>query len=930
MADRSTIPQFTGAAYQGWAYKVRYGLMEKDLHSCVFGFRGGARTPCPVLIPLLTQAELLALPSTDVGANAVSANIAVSANSQRDVDAWLLMDMKAQAFIVKYLGASEHTHVRNCVYAYEMWESLRSFYELQGEIEIANAQAQLSAIIMTESEPITAYVRRLQDLHSLLDRLGESVPATKQATNLLNSLNTRYAPMVDNIQTWSQTAPHLYTVQNILSTLLQKDVREEINARKRGEPLGGGERPQAHYGGAGPSARHSGSSRGDKSGIQCHRCEKYGHFMRDCPQSGPMKCHKCGKPGHVKAMCRAGNEEKQQGGGKNLRCAHCKKTGHSVDSCFVLKRDKEGAARLAANSPSDYDASDDSLVYSASSSVFSSSTHPKMPLVLDSGATDHIFPSSSCFTEYSTKEIPLQCSFIYTADGKPHEVIGSGIVTLLLHNGMEQTTARIHALHVPSLNQTLISLGCINRRGKVAFNLSKAGVPTLTRNDKPWADLKTTSNGLLILSGRIVMPGPSTQPVNDDGGHAFSAGTDWHLRLGHPGLTMMRAMSGKGLIPSLTTSEIAAVQSCEVCCQAKMSQSPHKHVSESTEACQKMDRVHLDLSGPMAVASHHGGHSYFQAGMEIGCRLSFVHLLKHKSDALAVSKNAIAALESESGKSLKSLRTDGGGEYTSAAWGQYAMEKGINHELTAPYSPQQNGMAERLNRTLLEKMRCLLIWSKLPKSYWGVALLHANWLRNRLPTSALKGGVPIEAWTGRKHNLKMNHTFGCLVQYLKVGADKDPKSAKFASRTSFGIFLGMPVGQSGFLVFDPTRSGVLVRSDVKFFDDIPGYPRLMSAKARMEATPPRDDDFFTYFPDEDDAAPAPVPQPPLANDPPPTSLPHPITPIDVIQVSDDTELGVDNDNEDEEVDWVTTQEESIADRVSARRRAHFASFGDVL
>ena len=61
MADRSTIPQFTGAAYQGWAYKVRYGLMEKDLHSCVFGFRGGARTPCPVLIPLLTQAELLAL-----------------------------------------------------------------------------------------------------------------------------------------------------------------------------------------------------------------------------------------------------------------------------------------------------------------------------------------------------------------------------------------------------------------------------------------------------------------------------------------------------------------------------------------------------------------------------------------------------------------------------------------------------------------------------------------------------------------------------------------------------------------------------------------------------------------------------------------------------------------------------------------------------
>ena len=100
-----------------------------------------------------------------------------------------------------------------------------------------------------------------------------------------------------------------------------------------------------------------------------------------------------------------------------------------------------------------------------------------------------------------------------------------------------------------------------------------------------------------------------------------------------------------------------------------MSQSPHKHVSESTEACYKMDRIHLDLAGPMAVASHHGGYLYFQSGMEVGCRLSFVNLLKHKRDALAVSKVAIVALESESGKSLKSLRTDGGGGYVSAAWG---------------------------------------------------------------------------------------------------------------------------------------------------------------------------------------------------------------------------------------------------------------------
>lgn len=154
-----------------------------------------------------------------------------------------------------------------------------------------------------------------------------------------------------------------------------------------------------------------------------------------------------------------------------MKCTHCNKAGHTIEKCYVRKRDMEGAARLAASSTSDFDAQQ-SLSYNASSHVFSSRTNPKVPLILDSGATDHIFPSSDLLTEYSTIEIPLESSFIYTADNKPHEVKGSGIVTLLLHKGMEQTSIRLHALHVPSLGQTLVSLGCINRHGGVIFNLS--------------------------------------------------------------------------------------------------------------------------------------------------------------------------------------------------------------------------------------------------------------------------------------------------------------------------------------------------------------------------------------------------------------------------------------------------------------------------
>ena len=500
---------------------------------------------------------------------------------------------------------------------------------------------------MTESESLAVYVRRLQDLHDLLARLEEPVPPTKQATNLLNSLNSRYNSMVETIQTWSQSAPQLYTVQNIVSTLLKRDVREEINARKRGEPLGSGERPQAHFGGAGPSGRNSGSLGGGMKDVQCHNCRK------------------CGQVGHVIRDCKAGNSD-----GRNaVRCSYCKKPNHSVEECNQRKRDQEGAARLAASSPSEFDASD-SLTYSASSSVFSAGSNLKSPLILDSGATDHIFPSKACFTEYSTEKIPMTSAFIYTADKQPHEVKGIGIATLLLHQGMEQTTVRLHALHVPTLGQTLLSLNCLNKRGQVEFNLSKNGTPTLTQDGKTWADLKSTRNGLIMLSGHVVMP-KNKVSLSDEVqvmGKALSAGRDWHLRLGHPSLTMMNAMSTKGLIPKLTSSESEEVITCQICCQSKMGQTPHKHVDESTMECGKLDRLHLDLVGPMAATSRHGSFDYFQAGIDVGTRLSFVNLLKRKSDALTVSKVAIAALEVESNTNLKSLRTDGGGEYTSAAW----------------------------------------------------------------------------------------------------------------------------------------------------------------------------------------------------------------------------------------------------------------------
>ena len=119
-----------------------------------------------------------------------------------------------------------------------------------------------------------------------------------------------------------------------------------------------------------------------------------------------------------------------------------------------------------------------------------------------------------------------------------------------------------------------------------------------------------------------------------------------------------------------------------------------------------------------------------------------------------------ALAEKASGKKLKVLRTDGGGEYTSARFEEFLKCEGIRHERTIPRTPEQNGVAERMNRTLVETVRSMLSDSKLPQKFWAEALSTAVYLRNRSPAKAVRGTTPFEAWTSQKPTVGHLRVFG--------------------------------------------------------------------------------------------------------------------------------------------------------------------------
>ena len=140
---------------------------------------------------------------------------------------------------------------------------------------------------------------------------------------------------------------------------------------------------------------------------------------------------------------------------------------------------------------------------------------------------------------------------------------------------------------------------------------------------------------------------------------------------------------------------------------------------------------------------------------------TWVYVLKRKDEVFKCFLEWKDLVENCSGRKLKTLRTDNGGEYFSTNFGEYLRSEGICHERTVPKTPEQNGVAERMNRTLVETLRSMLADAKLPHSFWAEALSTAVYLKNRSPTKALKDMTPFEAWRNEKPRVEHLRVFGC-------------------------------------------------------------------------------------------------------------------------------------------------------------------------
>ena len=206
------------------------------------------------------------------------------------------------------------------------------------------------------------------------------------------------------------------------------------------------------------------------------------------------------------------------------------------------------------------------------------------------------------------------------------------------------------------------------------------------------------------------------------------------------------------------------------------------------------------------------GYLYFVTFIDDYSRYGYTYLLRHKSEVFSKFKEFKAEAETQLERNIKSLRSDRGGEYLSNEFIEYLAQQGITSQLSAPGTPQQNGVSERRNRTLLGMVRSMMSYSDLPTFLWGYALVTATYLLNLVPSKSVPK-TPCELWIGRKPSLSKLKIWGCPAYVLKGNPDK------LEARSKLLYFVGYPKGTRGYQFYDPQEHTVIISTHAVFLEE---------------------------------------------------------------------------------------------------------------
>ncbi|KAK0602044.1 hypothetical protein LWI29_029846 [Acer saccharum] len=598
---------------------------------------------------------------------------------------------------------------------------------------------------------MTDHINIMNTLFSQLTELGHKIEENERAELLLQSLPDSYDQLIINL------------TNNILVEYLVFDdvaaaVLEEESRRKNKEDRSKGSQ-QAE---ALTMTRGRSTERGPSG--------SHNHGRSKSRSRKNVKCYSCGKKGHVKSEC--WHNKKKSGDNRAPESS-------SSQGCVASTSD------------------DGEVLYSEGNTVAEGRKRFTDVWLLDSAATWHMTSRREWFHKYEH----VSGGSVFMGNDHALEIAGIGTIKIKIHDGTIRTIQEVR--HVKGLKKNLLSLGQLDDLG--CKTQIENGILKIVRGALVVMKAEKITSNLYMLKGETLQEADSCVASNN---HGEESTIIWHHKLGHISERGLKILSDQNLLPGLKSVNLPF---CEHCVTSKQ----HRLKFSSSTARSKciLDLIHSDVWESPDISL--GGAKYMVTFIDDYSRRCWVYPIKRKSDVFEVFKAFKARVELNSGKKIKCLRTDNGREYTDGEFLAFCKQEGIERQFTVTYTPQQNGVAERMNRTLAERIRAMLRTAGLSNSFWAEAAKTACYVINRSPSIAIELKTPMEMWTGKPADYSNLHSFGCPVYVMYNAQERtklDPKSRRC-------IFLGYADGVKGYRLWDPTAHKVVISRDVIFVED---------------------------------------------------------------------------------------------------------------
>lgn len=453
----------------------------------------------------------------------------------------------------------------------------------------------------------------------------------------------------------------------------------------------------------------------------------------------------------------------------------------------------------AADMAADHICTSESISEQLYNTTIASSDTSTWDTIIDSGCTKTMWADANMFSE-STNYRPCEID-VKVGDGFAITAQGMGDVKLTTPDG-----SMVHipnCLWVPGLKLNLISVAHLDSEGFT------------THFEDGMAEI--SKEGKVILSGekRNNLYRISLSTDSESVNHTVACDL-LHRRLGHLAARKLKRLPS--LVAGLDLADVANVPikfKCRACAEAMGHRGSFSISNSIAEGV--FDLLHMDIAGPAEIASI-GGNRYLLVIVDDYSRYYHTVLLQKKSDAFDAAIRWITLHERRTGRRVKRIRTDGGGEFTGDKWVSYCVHNGVMHEKTVPYTPEQNGRAERAVGVIKNGTRTYLLQSGLPKAYWGAASANFTYTRNVLPTTSAPTSTPFELFYGSKPDVSFLRVFGC-VAYVHV--PRQVRRGAWGPRATRMIFLGyaQEEGTKAWIFFDPVRKQRVVSVHAQFWED---------------------------------------------------------------------------------------------------------------